>query len=83
MPKFGVQPALAALRAERWSTALAARTIGVPENHLKHVVHGRTYPNAIVREKLPELLGLPLEDLFVPDMLAKTYDGTRAWGVKA
>jgi hypothetical protein len=83
MPKFGTQPAVAALRAERWSIALAARTIGVPETHLRNAVLGRTYPNAIVREKLPALLGIGLEDLFIPDMLAKAYSASQAWGVKA
>ena len=83
MPSFGVQPALAALRRERYSIPLAARTIGVPEGHLRHVLHGHTRPMEDVKTGLAELLDLPVEDLFVPGMLAKPYQASQAWGIRS
>ncbi|WP_169798565.1 helix-turn-helix transcriptional regulator [Piscicoccus intestinalis] len=63
------QPARDILKQKRWTVAAAAREIGVSQTHLGNTVTGRNRPNDIVREKLPELLGVPLEELFYPDMI--------------
>jgi hypothetical protein len=80
MSKFGRQPARMALRRERYTIKLAAEIIGVPESHLRIAVGGYARPMDAVREKLPVLVGVPLEDLFTPDALAKPYDASKnAW----
>ncbi|MBM0258956.1 hypothetical protein [Micromonospora sp. 4G55] len=78
--RFGRQPAADALRRERWSIPLAARQIDVPENHLRTAVGGYNRPMPEVRERLPKLLGLPLEELFTPEVLARPYcPGRNVW----
>jgi hypothetical protein len=79
--KWGPQPARVVMARERWSIALAARTIGVNEEHLRNVLRGVTRPMPAVLDKLPELLGCPVMDLFTEEILAKPYDPTpkRAW----
>ncbi|MBQ1018589.1 hypothetical protein KBX71_12050 [Micromonospora sp. D93] len=64
------------MERERWSIALAARTIDVVEEHLRNVLRGITRPMPEVRDRLPKLLGLPLDELFTADVLAKPYDPT-------
>jgi hypothetical protein len=69
-----------ALRRERYTIRLAAELIGVPESHLRIAVGGYARPMDAVREKLPTLVGVPLEELFTPAALAKPYDASKnAW----
>ncbi|WP_144800880.1 hypothetical protein [Curtobacterium sp. BH-2-1-1] len=55
----------------------AATFIGCSRSHLVNALRGRTHPNADVRAKLPELLGLPIEALFDEELLATDYAGPR------
>lgn len=77
MSRFGVPPALELLFAERWSVPLAARTIGVPVGHLRHVMRGNTRPSEATKTGLSKLLGVPVEKLFTEAVLSKAYDPTR------
>lgn len=72
--RFGPQPVREALVAERWTVPAAARRIGVPANHLKSAVHGRTAPSPVLREQLPALLGVPLAQLFTAEALATEFN---------
>jgi hypothetical protein len=81
--RFGFQPARVELFKQRKSIHAAAAEIGCSPKHLENVVRGRTHPSSLVRILLPEILGVPLEDLFTKDILAKEYDPRRASAVKA
>lgn len=70
---FGYQPVRVVLYERHISQREAARDIGVSWRHFRNCVTGRTHPMDIVREKLPVYLGVPLEDLFTPELLAKPY----------
>ena len=69
------QPAREALRDERWSVSRAAAEIGVDPSHLRCCLMATAAPSPEVRERLPKLLGRPLEDLFDADLLAREYKG--------
>lgn len=71
------QPARTYLQRERYSIPLAAQTIGVPESHLRNVLYGRTRPMEQVKTGLSELLGIPVEKLFTPEVLEKPYNPIR------
>jgi len=75
--RFGHQPARQALFDQRWSIARAATEIGVPVSHLGNCVYGKIVPSPGVRERLPRLLGVPLEELFTAEALAEEYDINR------
>jgi transcriptional regulator with XRE-family HTH domain len=53
----------------------AAEFIGCTKAHLSNVLAGRSHPNDKVRDKLPELLGLPIEALLDPELLEGEYTG--------
>ena len=72
---FGRQPGRQVLREQRWSIARAAEAIGVSTGHLAQALYGRHRPNETVRERLPELLGVPLHDLFTETVLSKPCGG--------
>lgn len=67
------QPARALLRDQRYTTRQAAVAIDVEPGHLASVLAGHIRPHPVVRERLPELLGVPLEDLFDADRIDKPY----------
>lgn len=71
-----VQPARQHLSDQRWSIAKAAAKIGVPEGHLRCAIYGVAAPNDVVRAKLPDLLGVPLDELFDAELLARRWSGT-------
>lgn len=72
--RFGAQPLYLILREQgRGTITEVARKIGVPERHLYNVVYGWTRPNDVVRDKLPELLGIPLREMFTADAVAAPY----------
>lgn len=53
-------------------TGLAAE-VPCPRPHLLNILYGRVAPAPIVRKRLPEILGVPLEELFDADLLVKQY----------
>lgn len=67
--RFGRQPAYEILKKERWHISLAAHEIGVSHQHLSKAVHGYYRPNDVVREKLPKLVNVPLDQLFTAESL--------------
>lgn len=71
------QPVRRALILADMSVTQAAEKIGVTWSHLYATVIGRTTPSEVVRQRLPELLGIPLEELYDADLLARTYAGPR------
>lgn len=75
-------PARLALYAKGLTIRQAADQIGVPFAHLANVLKGNATPNATVRERLPELLGVPLVDLFDTDLLAREWRGTNDHAAK-
>lgn len=75
--KWGKQPAYYILHLRDFTIRGAARAIDVPAVHLYQTLYGRIRPCPEVRERLPELLNLPLEDLFNADLLVKAYDGSK------
>lgn len=68
--RFGPQPAREVLRQGKHSIALVAGIMGVPESHLLPALYGRIRPNITVREKLPKIVGRPLEELFTAEALS-------------
>ncbi|MGY1724738.1 hypothetical protein [Blastococcus sp. SYSU DS0533] len=67
------QPAYYAIKAQQRSIGGVAQAIGVPYIHLRNTLYGRVTPSPVVRERLPRLLGLRLEDLFDAGTLARKY----------
>lgn len=65
---------VAILRKEGRTLVGTARLIGVSPHHLRHVAKGRYHASPRVRERLPELLGKPIEDLLPARALEKDYD---------
>lgn len=70
---FGRQPMYDAMKAERWTHVLLAHELGVPTTHVKNVALGWTRPKQILRDRLPEILGVPLESLFTAAALEKKF----------
>ena len=64
------QPGLAIMRFQGRATSAVARRIGVHEHQVGAALHGYIRPNAAVRERLPLILGVPLEMIFTEDALA-------------
>lgn len=75
MPRAGTQPLRAILQAQRYTTRQAADAIGVDWVHLGSTIKGSIRPCQAIRDRLPALLGVPLEDLYTPDMLVLPYMG--------
>jgi transcriptional regulator with XRE-family HTH domain len=67
--KYGTQPAHQIVFAQGRTIAAVARILRISEVHLKLALSGRIRPNYEVRERLPEFLGVPLEELFTEDAL--------------
>lgn len=71
--KFGVQPARRIFAEKCLVITGVAHQIGVGHQHLNRVVNGRTPPSDAVRERLPEFIGVPLEELFTPELLSTPF----------
>lgn len=71
MLEHGTQPVALVLADQRWLVSAAATAIDVNYHHLRNAVGGRCRPNDEVRERLPKLLCVPLEELFHPEALEK------------
>jgi transcriptional regulator with XRE-family HTH domain len=67
--KYGVQPAKAILFKKKMTAARASREIQVDQKHLTNALTGRVRPRPEVRERLPLLLNVPLEQLFTEQAL--------------
>jgi hypothetical protein len=74
-PERRYQPARDHMYEQRWTVSRAAVEIGVPYTHLRCVLMGTASPSPEVRQRLPELLGIPLVDLFDEDLLARPFRG--------
>lgn len=68
-----VQPARAVLDAQRYTNRQAAAAIDVEYVHFASAIKGVIRPHQAIRERLPELLGVPLADLFDAERLEKPY----------
>ena len=71
------QPAKRFLVVNEITQREAAEFIGCRVNHLRNALNGRSHPNESVREKLPILVGMPLEVLFEAEVLQDDYTGPR------
>jgi transcriptional regulator with XRE-family HTH domain len=54
-----------------------AEEIGVKRSHLAKSLYGYCTPCQAVRNRLPQILNTPLDQLFTPELLARHYTGTR------
>ena len=70
---FKRQPARKMLIVRDLTTQEAADFIGCTKAHLGNALRGRAHPSNLVRERLPLLIGLPLEALFDEATLAGEY----------
>lgn len=77
------QPARDIIAKSEWSISSLARELGVKRTHLDGTLHGDTTPSPVVREQLPKLLGVPLEQLYTRALLARRWTGTRPGRAKA
>lgn len=80
MPNHGPQPLRAVLTKNRYTVRQAAAAINVDPLHLTNVIRGGARPCQAVRDRLPELLGVPLEELFTEDALLLPYMGDLGLG---
>lgn len=71
-----IQPIRHAMHAERWSVRALAVRCNVTYWHMKAVVYGNAHPCDHLRQVLPEILGVPLTQLFDPEILARPYSGS-------
>jgi len=69
-------PASAVLYEQRWTRRRAAAEINVDFTHFANVMAGYARPCPELIERLSALLGLPPEQLFTADMLAKPYQAS-------
>ena len=79
------QPVRKHLSDQRWSIPAAVREINnildrpgeITIGHLHYTSTGLAVPSPALREGLPILLGVPLEELFDADLLAREWSGHR------
>jgi transcriptional regulator with XRE-family HTH domain len=71
MSMFGRQPAADILKERGIRREAAAKTIGVKHSVLNNTLAGRQTPSTEIREGLVKLLGMPLEELFDAEPLAR------------
>lgn len=71
------QPLRQVMYRERWSVTQLAAEVGVSTGHLRSVIEGGTAPRDELRDRLPGILGVPVDELFTPDLLARRWSGTR------
>lgn len=67
--KFGRQPIHALLRERRWPLTTFAIQHGINQDHLRNATLGRIAASRELQDVLPELLGVPIEELFTPESL--------------
>jgi transcriptional regulator with XRE-family HTH domain len=69
--KFGRQPAADVIIILDLTRPQVANAIGVPITILNNVLAGQQVPSREIREGLMRVLGVPLEELFHPEPLAR------------
>lgn len=57
------------------TTADLAERIGCRRSHLANVLSGRSYPSDLIRERMPIVLGLPIQVLLDEALLEGAYVG--------
>ena len=72
----GAQPGYYRIKEQRRSIAVVAQAIDVPYLHLRNALYGVAAPSLAVRERLPKLLGLRLDEVFDAQTLAREYKTT-------
>lgn len=70
---LGHQPLRAVMKEQRWHVSTLSEELGVSYSHLFNVMRGKTPPSPYLRRRLPEVLGVPLADLFTAAALASRY----------
>lgn len=76
----GTQPGWQVLRDQARTIAGVARLIPVTPAHLKNALSGLTTPRPEVVERLPQILDVPLEQLFTEEALSRPFGKGRPWG---
>lgn len=73
----GAQPGYYLIKEQRRSIGVVAQAIDVPYLHLRNALYGHVVPSPGVRERLPKLLGVRLDELFDAATLAREYQPNR------
>ncbi len=71
--RVGAQPGYYLIKEQRRSIGVVAQAIDVPYLHLRNALYGHVTPSPAVRDRLPKLLGVRLNQLFTADKLAREY----------
>ena len=67
--KYDPQPLISWMIDRKWSYAGLAREIPCDYKHLYHAARGISVPSPLLRQRLPEILQLPLSSLFKEEVL--------------
>lgn len=67
--RFGRQPICDVLHDHRWTTTRFAAHHGLNRNHLYNASTGRVAVSRELQHVLPDLLGIPLDELFTSDSI--------------
>lgn len=73
--RYGRQPLGDKMHEQRWTITRLAKDHDFDALHLKYVVSGVVRPNMDIRERIPDILGVPLEDLFTAEALKPPNTG--------
>lgn len=76
--KWGTQPARDVLAERGLPIAEVALQLGCRYSQLYNCLQGYSLPTPRVRERLPQLLGVPLESLFDAEVLEKPFSVERS-----
>jgi hypothetical protein len=72
-PSTGSSRVRSWMELNRWDCAQLAKEVGCGYNHLYLAIVGRTPPSPLLRQKLPQILGAELPDLFIPQAIAADF----------
>ncbi len=73
------QPAYYLIKEQGRSVGVISRVIDVPYLHLRQAVYGMVRPSQEVRDRLPGLLGVPLDQLFEATHLRRLPHDNGRW----
>ncbi len=65
------QPGLTVIRNQARSVSGLARLLGISDHELRATLYGKTRPSIVIQERLPLILGVPLEAIYCDDVLAE------------
>ena len=71
--KYGLQPVRSWMELNRWDCSQLAKEVGCGYNHLYLAIVGGTPPSPLLRQKLPQILGAELPNLFTPQAIAADF----------